>query len=305
MLTNSIDYGFNQKIAQKYDIKTALVLNRLVWSINIHEQQNQKDFFIDGKWWCYDSAKSIANHFPGILCERSVKSVIAKLKEDRLLFTSKMKQNKWDQTNWYAINEEKYQRLIGLDNKHQKDNLLESEIGQELPFQSGEVYTLDRGNDALSSTLLNSPSNSLSKDINPPSAKAPAVPDKLKYSDEDLSLAHEWLNYSKEFTPGEPNKAWTPERFATEIAKTKRVSGITHEDMIKALEFVRSDEEFWQTKALSPASLYGFSKSNGLRKIQNILTSMKGVNRNEKYKRETYLENPGKYKKGWSPEDGI
>ena len=65
-MDNRIDYGFSKEVALKFGINSAMILNRMIWSINIHEQNNESRFFIDDRWWMYDSFAALTKHFDGL-----------------------------------------------------------------------------------------------------------------------------------------------------------------------------------------------------------------------------------------------
>lgn len=95
-------------------------------------------------------------------------------------------------------------------------------------------------------------------------------PKKAKASLEDEKLAETWRDYAVSEKPH--LKVKLPE-FAEAIRKLRELDGHSAETLTAVLAFVREDD-FWRDKALSPAGLRGKSKSNGLPKIENVLSAM-------------------------------
>ncbi len=82
---NPVDYAFNSMAAKKYGINGAMILNRIIWSMNIHSQQGDEKFLIDGKWWMYDTYTAIAKHFEGLIAKNTVRDKIQQFEKDGLL----------------------------------------------------------------------------------------------------------------------------------------------------------------------------------------------------------------------------
>lgn len=102
------------------------------------------------------------------------------------------------------------------------------------------------------------------------SPKEPGIV-KITYDQIDLDLASEWVTLAKAKTPW---REYDAKKFATAIAETKRKVKITNEQMRSAFEWIKKDE-FWINNAYTPMGLLKVSASNGLRKIDNILSRMR------------------------------
>ncbi len=105
------DCYFSSIIAEEFGIPAALVLNRIMWSIETHENRNQNDFFVNNRWWMYDTAKSFQAEFD-FLSLSTIERAIKSLEQSGLIDSLKMGQKEWDRTKWYSINEYEYQRRI-------------------------------------------------------------------------------------------------------------------------------------------------------------------------------------------------
>jgi hypothetical protein len=88
-------------------------------------------------------------------------------------------------------------------------------------------------------------------------------------------LCQSWIEFSKtqSKTKIDPN----PEEYAKAVLDIERLCSIDTQRLIDVLSFVRSDP-FWAPNAISLPRLLGKSKTNGVRKIENILQSMDRLN---------------------------
>ena len=117
----------------------------------------------------------------------------------------------------------------------------------------------------------------LTKILNPAAAKKRSKKITLiPYSQQELELGASWFAYAtQEMDWAKPPSSWSPEKFASELGKVRRIKEYSIEQMWEILRFVRK-HDFWKTRALSPASLLNKSKNNGdMRKIDFIVLDMK------------------------------
>lgn len=286
LIRNPTDYGFSQNIAKKCGISAALVLQRIIWSINIHHQKQAKyasTYLIDGQWWMDDTFAALAIHFEGILSLRTIKRAINDLEEIGILIGKKMQAGKWDHTKWYSIDIAAYENM---DSAKMAPSTADS--AKMAPSRSCQ-------NDPIDSDIVAPSSSSISHTI--PLAISPPPPSaellvgispiarkvkESKYSPEDLDLGAKWLDFAIKEKGGEKYANWTIENFAKEFAKIRRIAGYSSFGLEEIFNFVLKDVKFWRSRAISPFGLLEF-RPNGCRKIDNILTSLKGA---PKYKTE-------------------
>ena len=111
-----------------------------------------------------------------------------------------------------------------------------------------------------------------------PAKKPRTKAKKINYHTEDFELGKKWHQYAlAEMKWSTAPKSWNDEFFATSIALVKRRSGLDHNQMTKIYEFVK-DDNFWSGNALSPKSLLNKSGNNDLRKLDNIISSIRSRN---------------------------
>jgi len=313
---NLVDYSFNKTVAQKYGVNGAMILNRIVWSLNTHVEKDDR-FFIDGTWWMYDTYDSIAAHFDGFISKSSVKEKIRKFEADGLLISKRMNSQEWKQTKWYSLCEEKWLELNSpkrhinkpelINTSNSIDRNLTPALDNRCPIDGvppcpidGTSHTPIEGTSNVPSLLNNHSINhtqySTKESVITPSASATGARVKKvqviksKYEPEDLKLAASWLEYALETMVWKKASAsWTPEKWAADLAKVRRITDLNHCGLEDLFKFVKNDD-FWHDKALSPAALLK-KGSNDNRKIDNVLLQMRGNGHIERRKNKEALDN--------------
>ena len=275
-MENTVNYGFNHNAAEKYGITGAMILNRIVWSQNYHMENREEYYFKEGRWWVCNTYESIAEHYRGLICVSTIKTKIRKFENDGLIISKQMAKENYNRTKWYTVDLDRWVHLISGGGK----NYPMDSANQNLPIRRGKIYPIDKVDtppiegvktDRTTTvySLTNSLANSLTK--HPPVASLSAV---VKYNEHDLQLATEWLQFSKELMPWKKAPAsWIPERWADDLAKVKRVTGINDNGLKGLFRFIKNDD-FWCKNTLSPNTLLK-KGSNGNRKIDNILLKMR------------------------------
>ena len=95
-------HSFDSKIAQKYGILEAVLIQNIYYWIE-KNRANNKNFF-DGSYWTYNTTKAFSELFP-YATERQIKSALKKLREEGILKTGNYNENTYDRTLWYALTE--------------------------------------------------------------------------------------------------------------------------------------------------------------------------------------------------------
>ncbi len=110
-------HSISYHAANLFGISAALMLNRVIWSIQYHLENadRYKDtYFVDGRWWMNDTSQAIANHFGGLISAEYVRKTLRKLEADGVLIAMKPRGSKWDQTKWYSLNIERWNEIHGI-----------------------------------------------------------------------------------------------------------------------------------------------------------------------------------------------
>lgn len=95
-----MNHSFDIRIAEKYGIQPAIILNHLYFWIEKNRANKQN--FHDGYYWTYNSKKAFAELFP-YMTERQIDYAIKKLIDGGLVITGNYNEIAYDRTLWYAI----------------------------------------------------------------------------------------------------------------------------------------------------------------------------------------------------------
>ena len=280
-MENTVNYGFNHNAAAKYGIPGAMILNRIVWSQNYHMENKDEYYFKEGRWWVCNTYESIAEHYRGLISRSTIQTKILAFEKDSLVISKQMAKGNYNRTKWYTVDIDRWGELINREYKNCTIDSAKQNPGyrwhKNCAIDSTATPPIDGTKIDLSTTvysLANSLANSHTKhplSPTPPNATLSAV---VKYNEHDLQLASEWLQFSKELMPWKKAPiSWTPERWADDLAKVKRVTDINDSGLNELFKFIKGDD-FWCKNTLSPNTLLK-KGSNGNRKIDNILLKMR------------------------------
>jgi len=109
-----------------------------------------------------------------------------------------------------------------------------------------------------------------------------------KATDRDWALAKKWISWSFEIVP---NGLFKLEAYVDEIRKTRESIKFTEDEMEILFEWIRQDD-FWggQGNAISPCGIRKKSKTNEMRKIDNILKRFMGDYKKHKHRQQAVSE---------------
>lgn len=270
LVSNSVDYGFSHAIAYKYGIPQAMILNRIIWSINYHyenEDKYRESYYLDDLWWMDDSCEAIARHFGGLFSAVTVRRAIKCFEGDGLLISRKRRAEIWDQTKWYALNVALFESLI------KSPHLIK--MIKSAPHLIKMINSTFDQNDQIEPIIMINSSSSNSQTDN--LTKSPdTIEPKLKtskYEPEDFATAKKWLEYAlREMKTIKPNRDWSAESFASHLRKVRLVMDWNHEAMNNLLQFVEF-HPFWASVCTSPNGLLKKNK-DGIRKIDQIFNQI-------------------------------
>lgn len=101
-------HSFDVEIAAEYGINAAILLQNLdFW---IAKNKANKENYIDGRYWTYNSIKAYKELFP-YLSERQINTALKKLVDEGLIVTGNYNKMAYDRTLWYAITDKGQQLL--------------------------------------------------------------------------------------------------------------------------------------------------------------------------------------------------
>ncbi len=92
--------SFNIELAREYGINAAILIHHFQKCIGF--SYSSKINFHEGKYWARQSIKEIAAHLPELTI-RSIRTVLSKLVDKKVLIKGNFNKNKYDHTAWYAF----------------------------------------------------------------------------------------------------------------------------------------------------------------------------------------------------------
>jgi len=111
-------YQFDVKIAEKYGLDEAIMLNYFVFWIN--KNIANKTNFYDDNYWTYCSTKAFTEIF-SFWSEKQIRRILKSLEDQGIIITGNYNKSKYDRTKWYAINPIFFKELeINLEKKGDK-----------------------------------------------------------------------------------------------------------------------------------------------------------------------------------------
>ena len=125
-----MEHSFDVKIAQKYGIEEAIILNNLYFWIEKNKANNQH--FYDNKYWTYNSKKAFAELFP-YMNARQIDYAINNLVKNGLIEKGNYNKVGFDRTLWYSITEFGYSILQNCEMDVTKLSNASSKIVEPIP----------------------------------------------------------------------------------------------------------------------------------------------------------------------------
>ena len=99
-----MNHSLNPKIANKYGLNCALILNHIIYWVNENQKNNKTStHFHESKWWTYSSVRELSEHFT-YLTVSQIRTALKSLKENELILTANFN-NSCSRTLWYAISD--------------------------------------------------------------------------------------------------------------------------------------------------------------------------------------------------------
>jgi hypothetical protein len=298
---------YDVEIAEKLGVNAAVVLSRIIWSLEKAMEADNRKHFRDGSWWMYDSVTNLQKY--SALGRSKIKLVIEHLRNLGIIQTVQYEISKGKADNWYRVDGKKLAEILAAPPSGAKRTSggirakPTNALVQNQPMDGSKTDQWGEQNRPvvgakptnLSISLLRDTENQTESqtkspaDVTPlpvksrkPRARKPKEP--IQYTAQELELGKAWLDYAIEELDGaKPHSSWNVEFFTEGVVKTMKATGHTLEEMWETLKYVRvkpeTKTEFsWYSNATSPHQLLKVSPKNGKRKIQNIRSSMKNDN---------------------------
>ena len=94
-------HSFNISVAEKYGIEEAIFINHFAFWIKTNTKN--KNNYIDGKVWMYQTYEEILHHFPYFKNKQKVIRTIQSLVDQKVLVKKSFNKCKFDRTNWFTF----------------------------------------------------------------------------------------------------------------------------------------------------------------------------------------------------------
>ena len=109
---------FDKRVAKKFTVNAAIVLNNIDFWIKANKEQNKREVFKNGRWWTYSTISDYSKVM-SYLSKKQIEKSLNDLKTAGLLIKDCFNQNSYDRTAWYTIDydlfEEIFEQKVSID----------------------------------------------------------------------------------------------------------------------------------------------------------------------------------------------
>src|SRR3990167_6776588 len=91
---------YDNRLAERFGVNEAIILSRMIWSIETHKDAEDLEFFHDGTWWMYDTIPAFMKYSQ--LGRKQVLNVLANLRKEKIIETGHFDEQ--TRCNWYSVN---------------------------------------------------------------------------------------------------------------------------------------------------------------------------------------------------------
>lgn len=132
-------HNFNIKLAERYGIEGALLLDCIYWWI--HKNECNEEMIKEGRVWCYMSAKGFNKYFP-YMSSQKIRRELLKLEEKGVIVIGNFNESAINQTLWYAFSDNGMKELdaLGFDFSKMKNGVFKNEKSE---FNNKEINKED------------------------------------------------------------------------------------------------------------------------------------------------------------------
>lgn len=148
-------HHFDKRVAKKFTVNAAIVLNNIDFWVQANKEQNKREVFKNGRWWTYSTISDYSKVMD-YLSKKQIEKSLNDLKESGLLIKDCFNENSYDRTAWYTIDydlfSEMFDKKVGIhfpcrgnENPLQgkcsyKENIKENVIELQAPtFKKNEI----------------------------------------------------------------------------------------------------------------------------------------------------------------------
>jgi DNA-binding transcriptional regulator GbsR (MarR family) len=106
-----MNHSFNIKLATKYGVEEAIIIENLAFWINKNAANNKNN--IEGYYWTYNSSKAFKELFPYI-SEKKIQRILKKLEELKIVKSGNFNKSSYDRTKWYTITDKSIRQIYTI-----------------------------------------------------------------------------------------------------------------------------------------------------------------------------------------------
>lgn len=102
---------FDKRVAKKFTVNAAIVLNNIDFWIKANKEQNKREVFKNNRWWTY----STISDYSKVMSYFTVKQIrkgLDDLREAGILIKDCFNENSYDRTSWYTIDYDKFDKIF-------------------------------------------------------------------------------------------------------------------------------------------------------------------------------------------------
>lgn len=139
-------HQFNTKIAEKYGIEEAILIEHLYFWI--HKNECEKEMFKDRRTWCYSSAKAF-NKYILYMNPQKIRRVLQKLEENGFIMIGNYNKSCLNKTLWYSFTDKAMKELHdnGYDFSKMKNGDFKSEKCEDINKEDKEKNNINKNID--------------------------------------------------------------------------------------------------------------------------------------------------------------
>lgn len=169
-------------LAAMLGIDEAIILQQVQYWLNINEEGQKDDHFIDGRWWCWNTAKKWQKQFPWMSIA-TINRAISKLEKLGMLISAQHFASKLNRTKWYTIDYKALEELFTVFTNTPKRDFIKM-IKSILSNRPNDLYTENTFRYSLTDAQLARAQSPDREHTHPPKANG-APSDQEQNSDHD------------------------------------------------------------------------------------------------------------------------
>ena len=142
-----MNHNFDVENAKKYGMLEAVLISHFEFWI-AKDKANEHNYY-EGKYWVYNSAKSLVELFP-YASEQQIKRALKHLRDENVLIAGGYNKNSYDHTLWYTFSDEYLQTV--QNEPIDSSNLTNREFNSDQPIPDNitNIKEISKEKDELS-----------------------------------------------------------------------------------------------------------------------------------------------------------